>query len=348
MSQTSKGKADAPTVGWPETTQRLLELRGYTDFAQIGYGSYSTVFRALKTNKTKPSEPPVKVAIKYISLYTTSDNYKNKFFPRELEATRTLRNPHLVPIHEIITEKTGMRYFVVMELCKSDLLHEVEVQTRIPEDRGRIWCRQIVEGLLYLHSKLWVHRDMKIENILINFQNDALVSDFTFMRQQRPNILSNTFCGSLQYAAPEILSADKNYDGFRADIWSTGIIMFAIHSGCMPVVNESDPVLIRQELLDIQHRIKTGMGAPALSHNLRDLLSRMLQLDPKARLPLKEVLKHPWFTDPKLVVGHLVVPASPEARTAKTVNLPRVRNSNVFVQPAKPQSAGRKSSGRKN
>lgn len=109
----------APALPWPPATQQLLEQRGYSEFDQIGYGSYSTVYKATKAGK--------RVAIKFINLYTTSANYRKKFFPRELEATRTLKNVHLVPIHEVIAEKAGMRYFVVMELCKSDLLKEVEV-----------------------------------------------------------------------------------------------------------------------------------------------------------------------------------------------------------------------------
>jgi serine/threonine protein kinase len=114
--------ASSPTkagLPWPAATQQLLEQRGYSDFEQIGYGSYSTVFKATKAGK--------KVAIKFINLYTTTTNYRKKFFPRELEATRNLKNVHLVPIHEVIAEKAGMRYFIVMELCKSDLLKEVEV-----------------------------------------------------------------------------------------------------------------------------------------------------------------------------------------------------------------------------
>lgn len=121
---------------WPATTQLLLQQHGLSDFSQIGYGSYSTVFRAMKANKANPSEPPFPVAIKFINLNTTSKNYRKKFFPRELEATRTLKNAHLVPIYEVICEKGGMRYFVVMELCKSDLLKEIEV------------CVQLIHALL--------------------------------------------------------------------------------------------------------------------------------------------------------------------------------------------------------
>ena len=321
---------------WPLATNQLLEQRGYSDFHKIGYGSYSTVYRATKTNKQKPADPPIRVAIKFIDLNTTSANYKKKFFPRELEATKSLKNAHLVPIYEVISEKGGMRHFVVMELCKSDLLKEVEVQVRIPEDQGRVWCRQMVQGLQYLHSQNWVHRDVKIENILINFKNDALVSDFTFMRQQRPPILSNTFCGSLQYAAPEILNSQTSYDGFKADIWSLGIIMFAIHSGSMPVVNESDATLIRTELNDIQHRIRNGVGAFQMSANLKDLLSKILVIDPNGRISLENALKHVWFTEKsaKKVKSAEKSGAASNSQSTKVIPLPKVRASAVFVRPA--------------
>lgn len=113
---------------WPLATQKLLEQVGYSGFEKIGYGAYSTVFKAMKVNRKRPTDPPVPVAVKFINLETTSENYRKKFFPRELEATRTLKNVHLVPVHEVISEKNGVRHFIVMELCKSDLLHEVEVR----------------------------------------------------------------------------------------------------------------------------------------------------------------------------------------------------------------------------
>lgn len=188
----------------------------------------------------------------------------------------------------------------------------------------------MIEGLMYLHSQNWVHRDIKIENILINFKNEALVSDFTFIRQQRPPILSNTFCGSLQYAAPEILASQKSYDGFKADIWSMGIIIFAIHSGSMPVVNESDPTVIRNELNDIQHRIKHGMGAYQMSPNLKDLLSKILVIDPKGRISLENALKHAWFTEK---TGAKRAHSVEQAAGAKVVPLPHVRPSAVFLSP---------------
>lgn len=192
---------------------------------------------------------------------------------------------------------------------------------------------------MYLHSQNWVHRDVKIENILINFKNEALVSDFTFMRQQRPPALSNTFCGSLQYAAPEILTSKGDYDAFKADTWSMGIIMFAIHSGSMPVVEESDPVVIRKELNDIQQRIRNGMGTYQMSPTLKDLLSKILVIDPNGRLTLDQILKHVWFTD-KAAIRHVRSTASSatsatsasETASGKEIPLPKVRPSAVFVK----------------
>lgn len=107
-----------------------------------------------------------------------------------------------------------------------------------------------------------------------------------------------------------------------------GIIIFAIHSGSMPVVNESNPELIRKELNGIQNTIRYGSGTSQMSPQLKDLISKMLVIEPKGRISLENALKHPWFMEKPVTMRTRSVEAP-----AKVVPLPKVRPSAVFVRP---------------
>ena len=164
----------ASAVPWSEADGRLLEQQGYRNFRKIGYGMYATVHRADRYDPRNGASYPV--AIKYINLSNKSDNYKEKLFPRECKATRTLRHRSIVPVRKIIVSKDKNRIWIVMELEKSDLLQELEKMGRVDEKQGRIWVRQMLEGLKYMHDKKWAHRDLKVENVLIGFDNRCVSS----------------------------------------------------------------------------------------------------------------------------------------------------------------------------
>lgn len=278
---------------WSKETTERLKKRGFEFVEKIGYGSFATVYKVAMTRDNKTTT----VACKVIDLKTKTARYRDKFFPREIEATRTLQHRYIVHVYEVVNDSAGNFCFIFMQLAKSDVLKEIEAAAdrKISENQGRVWCKQLIEALVFLHSKHWVHRDLKVENILISQENNVLLSDFGFMRQQRPDVLSETHCGSLAYAAPEVIKpATKKgpYDGYKADTWSTGVIMFVMHTGEMPF-DDADASKVRRQ----QERVPQIVDSRVMSSNLKSLIKELLITDPVKRMTLKQAIEHAWFKE---------------------------------------------------
>ena len=112
-----------------------------------------------------------------------------------------------------------------MELEKSDLLQELKKVHRVSEDRGRIWVKQLMDGMKFMHDQGWAHRDLKVENVLIGYDGRALLSDFGFSRIQDRGTLSATHLGSMQYSAPEVLEIKKGTSGEQYDAFKAGMLL---------------------------------------------------------------------------------------------------------------------------
>ena len=133
-----------------------------------------------------------------------------------------------------------------------------------------------------------VHRDLKPENLLLDDQQNVRIADFGLSNMMKDGDFLKTSCGSPDYAAPEVISGDQ-YAGPEVDVWSCGVILYALACGHLPFDDESIPELFR--------KIKIGeYTIPSrLAPDLRQLIALMLQVDPMKRITIAEVMKHPWF-----------------------------------------------------
>ncbi|KAI8226726.1 Protein kinase kin1 [Colletotrichum sp. SAR 10_99] len=160
---------------------------------------------------------------------------------------------------------------------------------KLKEKQARKFSRQIASALDYCHRNSIVHRDLKIENILISKTGDIKIIDFGLSNLFAPRTHLKTFCGSLYFAAPELLQA-RAYTGPEVDIWSFGIVLYVLVCGKVPFDDQSMPALhakIKKGLVDYPNW---------LSSECKHLLSRMLVTDPKQRATMLEVMSHPWMT----------------------------------------------------
>ena len=159
---------------------------------------------------------------------------------------------------------------------------------RLRERAARKFARQIGSALDYCHRNSIVHRDLKIENILISKSGNIKIIDFGLSNLYAPNRHLSTFCGSLYFAAPELLNA-KVYTGPEVDVWSFGIVLYVLVCGKVPFDDQSMPAL--------HAKIKRGLVEyPAwLSNECKALLGRMLVTNPAERATLAEVLNHPFM-----------------------------------------------------
>jgi BR serine/threonine kinase len=146
--------------------------------------------------------------------------------------------------------------------------------------------RQIVLAVEYLHNLGIVHRDLKPENILLDGSNQVKLADFGFARYVGAG-LSNTSCGSPHYAAPEVVRG-MAYDGRASDVWSLGVILFAMLAGYLPFDDES--------LRNLVNKIKRGtFQMPSFAPDVQDLIRKMLTVEPKQRIHIDQIKLHPAF-----------------------------------------------------
>nr|CDJ92269.1 Serine threonine protein kinase-related domain containing protein [Haemonchus contortus] len=174
------------------------------------------------------------VAIKMINTQKVTEEFRSKFLPREIECWKRLNHPHLV---RILGHYEAMQHvFLTMEFARGgDMLQHVQKKGPVKEHQAMIWMSQVISAVYYMHTHGIVHRDLKLENIVI-FPDEGIIkiSDFGFARSViRGDALSETYCGSKSYSAPEILKGEP-YDPYKSDVWSVGVIAFVIVTDCMP------------------------------------------------------------------------------------------------------------------
>lgn len=207
---------------------------------------------------------------------------------REASISLLLHHPYICGMRDFLVHQN--HYYMVFEYIDGgQMLDYIIAHGRLRERAARKFARQIGSALDYCHHNNIVHRDLKIENILISNNGNIKIIDFGLSNLYSPNRHLSTFCGSLYFAAPELLNA-KLYTGPEVDIWSFGIVLYVLVCGKVPFDDQSMPAL--------HAKIKRGLAEyPAwLSNDCKALLQRMLNTNPQERATLAEVLSHPWMT----------------------------------------------------
>jgi serine/threonine protein kinase len=206
---------------------------------------------------------------------------------REAAISTLLSHPYICGMREMMI--MSHHYYMLFEYVDGgQMLDYIISHGKLKEKGARKFARQIASALDYCHANSIAHRDLKIENILISKEGDIKIIDFGLSNLYSPRSQLSTFCGSLYFAAPELLNA-KPYTGPEVDIWSFGIVLYVLVCGKVPFDDQNMPAL--------HAKIKRGLVEyPSwLSPECRHLLSRMLVTDPKQRAKMDEVMQHQWM-----------------------------------------------------
>lgn len=286
---TGKSATEVPIPQRRESnTQKysLLELHGYKVSHSLGRGSYAVVKEAHSQRHR------CKVAIKIISKKKAQKDYVEKFLPREIEVIKLLKHPSLTLFNQCI-ETTNRVYLIMEHMPNGDLLDMVRKRKFIAEKQAAIWFYQMCAGIEYCHGQGVVHRDLKCENILLDRSFNAKITDFGFARAnmktgpgQTP-VLSETYCGSYAYAAPEILTGTP-YMPHISDIWSLGIILYVMTIGRLPFDDSNHRELLKQ--------VRKGPSFPErreVTKECKNLISRVL-VKKEDRPTLSMIRSHVW------------------------------------------------------
>lgn len=254
------------------STTELSEVGNYKILDQIGEGSFGKVYLALH----KPTHQ--KVVIK-----TSSKNDPN--IVREVFYHRQFTYPHITKLYEIIVTET--KVWMVLEYCPNKELYDHLLKLkRIPNGECTKLFTQIVGAVYYAHSLNCVHRDLKLENILLDKNGNAKLTDFGFTRESIQKTNLETICGTTVYMSPE-LTERKNYDGFKIDVWALGVILYTMICGIMPF-DEDDETRTKWKIINEDPDFDDNI----MSADCKDLLMKLLSKDPLKRPSVKEILLH--------------------------------------------------------
>ncbi|CAI0467668.1 unnamed protein product [Linum tenue] len=209
---------------------------------------------------------------------------------REIATLKLLRHPNIVRLHEVLASKSKI-YMVLDYVTGGELYDRIAFKGRLSEAEGRKLFHQLIDGVSYCHNHGVFHRDLKLENVLLDAKGRIKISDFglsALPKHFRDDGLLHTICGSPNYVAPEVLR-NKGYDGATADVWSCGVILYVTLTGSLPFDDRNLAVLY--------HKIMKGeVEIPKwMSPGAGNLISRILDPNPATRITMAGIKSDPWF-----------------------------------------------------
>ena len=268
---------------------------------KIGQGTFATVRLAthIKTNEI--------VAIKILEKEKMKEIDKIRS-NREIKILKKMRHRNIVHLYnDINTEKL---IYLIMEYVKGkELLTYINEKNKLNENESCYYFQQIISGIEYLEKLKIVHRDIKLENIIIEDNKNIKILDFGLSNFYQKNNILYSSCGSLCYASPEMVEG-KKYSGSCVDIWSSGIVLFAMLCGYLPFTDSNEQKLFKKI-------VEGKLYFPHfLSEQAKDLLNKVLTKDPLKRITINKIKKHPWFNlnnpkitmSPGFLINEIVIP----------------------------------------
>ncbi|XP_075257186.1 5'-AMP-activated protein kinase catalytic subunit alpha-2-like [Convolutriloba macropyga] len=257
---------------------------------KIGHYVLGTTLGSGTFGKVKIAEHKLtghKVAVKILNRQKIRSLDVVSKIKREIENLKKFRHPHIIKLYQVISTPTDI--FMIMEYVSGGELFDYIVKKgKLKEHEARRFFQQIISAVEYCHKHMIVHRDLKPENLLLDSHNNVKVADFGLSNMMMDGEFLRTSCGSPNYAAPEVISG-KLYAGPEVDIWSSGIILYALLCGSLPFDDDHVPNLFR--------KIKAGhfFIPDYITENVRMLMLSMLNVDPLKRASIKDIKENPWF-----------------------------------------------------
>ncbi|KAG6908810.1 hypothetical protein DXG01_003257 [Tephrocybe rancida] len=261
----------------------LLQTLGEGEFGKVKLGLHS--------------QWGEEVAVKLIRRGNVDNTVRMSKVEREIEVLRTLKHPNIVRLYDVI--ETDKYIGIILEYASGgELFDHILAHRYLRERDAAKLFSQLISGVWYIHQKKIVHRDLKLENLLLDRHRNVIITDFGFANrfEHRSDDLMQTSCGSPCYAAPELVISEGLYVGSAVDIWSCGVILYAMLAGYLPF--DDDPANPDGDNINLLYKyiVNTPLSFPEyISAEARDLLGMMLVPDPTRRSSLEAVMRHPWL-----------------------------------------------------
>uniref|UniRef100_A0AAR2JE56 Protein kinase domain-containing protein n=1 Tax=Pygocentrus nattereri TaxID=42514 RepID=A0AAR2JE56_PYGNA len=227
-----------------------------------------------------------KVAIKIVNREKLSESVLMKV-EREIAILKLIEHPHVLKLHDVYENKKYL-YLVLEHVSGGELFDYLVKKGRLTPKEARKFFRQIISALDFCQSHSICHRDLKPENLLLDEKNNIRIADFGMASLQVGDSLLETSCGSPHYACPEVIRGEK-YDGRKADVWSCGVILFALLVGALPFDDDNLRNLLEKVKLGVFHM------PHFIPPDCQNLLRGMIEVDASKRLTLEQIQKHTWY-----------------------------------------------------
>lgn len=215
-----------------------------------------------------------------------NEGFSDERIYREVVISVLLDHPHIIKLLDFLYSDSY--FFLIFEYVKGSQLYDIILkESRLSEEKTRKYFRQILSAIDYIHRNSIVHRDLKIENIIIDHNDNVKLLDFGLSNFYDNKNFLKTFCGSLYFAAPELLLG-HTYNGPEVDVWSLGVILYVMVCGKVPFDDES--------VRELQNKIKVASFeyTVPLSKHIQELISNMIVPDISKRFTLLEIINSKW------------------------------------------------------
>jgi serine/threonine protein kinase len=247
----------------------------------IGEGTFGKVKKGIHKLTGVP------VAIKILEKDKIVDLADVERVKREIHILIRIDHPNVIRLYEVIDSPKHI--FLIMEFAPGgELFDHIVACGRVKEREACRFLHQIVNGVDYCHKQGVIHRDLKPENLLLDKITGIKIVDFGLGNLAQEGTLLKTACGSPCYAAPEMI-AGKRYHGPGVDMWSLGVILFALLCGYLPF-EDANTTKLYEKIMGGHYELPDF-----LSQGGADLIQKLLTTDPKRRFTVAQVRKHPWY-----------------------------------------------------
>jgi len=272
------GESSTKKGSKPSKKQPII-VENYKFLRPLEHGKFGVVF--LGKHLLTGDKVAIKVIDKLQHKQRTLDEIK-----REAEIIKRLDHPNVIKVNQIIdTEKV---FYIIMEYASNgDLFHRLDLG-RMDENETRDNFLQILAAVRYCHeTQNVIHRDLKPDNVLFDDQYNVKIADFGLSEEFIPGEKLNTFCGTPEYMAPEVFKGQK-FDGPKVDVWSLGVMLYEMLTATIPFPGSTWPQIIERVLRGKYYE------PDYISEESKDLIRKMLVLDPTKRASLNDVMQHDW------------------------------------------------------
>jgi len=262
----------------------------------LGEGNYG------KVKLAQHIETGQRYAVKIVQKSKLREEQLEEQMKREITVQKMLVHKHVVRLFEVM--QTDNNIYLVLELITGgELFDRIIQKKKFDEDTARRYFQELIVGLYYCHQQGVAHRDLKPENLLLDDQDHIKITDFGLSNYQKNEggeggggALLQTVCGTPNYVAPEVLETDDSgsgYNGFTADVWTCGVILFVMVAGYLPFDDTSGNL---NALFLVIRRGEYKFPRSGLSAEIQDLIKNILVTNPNKRFTLEDIMRHRWFS----------------------------------------------------